>query len=418
MNGAEAALARRLAHMRWIATGLLVAMGVLFVATSLRLASYPWLGVVRAFAEAGMIGALADWFAVTALFRRPLGLPIPHTAIVPSRKNEIGRALARFIRDHFLVKDAVAARLEHVDLAGRVGEWLETEENSRQVGRDLSVVIEWLLSALDSAELRGSLRESLRSALDRVPVNSAFGVAVDVFTSGDHAQALVNQLVQFGRDQLDVNKERIRARVADRSPWWLPGFVDEEIYDQLVGELERILDEIGDDPNHPARGQFNERIARLRETLTEDPVLIERGQVLKDEFLNHPAVREYFHELWQRISDNLTEQLRDPDSSGRTGIERELQAIGRRLREEADINHRLNRWLRELILYLVENYRQPLSEFISDTVEQWDPTATSERIELYIGRDLQFIRINGTLVGGLVGVAIYLIWGAFFAELS
>lgn len=418
MNGAEAALARRLAHMRWIATGLLVAMGVLFVATSLRLASYPWLGVVRAFAEAGMIGALADWFAVTALFRRPLGLPIPHTAIVPSRKNEIGRALARFIRDHFLVKDAVAARLEHVDLAGRVGEWLETEENSRQVGRDLSVVIEWLLSALDSAELRGSLRESLRSALDRVPVNSALGVAVDVFTSGDHAQALVNQLVQFGRDQLDVNKERIRARVADRSPWWLPGFVDEEIYDQLVGELERILDEIGDDPNHPARGQFNERIARLRETLTEDPVLIERGQVLKDEFLNHPAVRDYFHELWQRISDNLTEQLRDPDSSGRTGIERELQAIGRRLREEADINHRLNRWLRELILYLVENYRQPLSEFISDTVEQWDPTATSERIELYIGRDLQFIRINGTLVGGLVGVAIYLIWGAFFAELS
>ncbi len=418
MNGAEAALARRLAHMRWIATGLLVAMGVLFVATSLRLASYPWLGVVRAFAEAGMIGALADWFAVTALFRRPLGLPIPHTAIVPSRKNEIGRALAHFIRDHFLVKDAVAARLEHVDLAGRVGEWLETEENSRQVGRDLSVVIEWLLSALDSAELRGSLRESLRSALDRVPVNSAFGVAVDVFTSGDHAQALVNQLVQFGRDQLDVNKERIRARVADRSPWWLPGFVDEEIYDQLVGELERILDEIGDDPNHPARGQLNERIARLRETLTEDPVLIERGQVLKDEFLNHPAVREYFHELWQRISDNLTEQLRDPDSSSRTGIERELQAIGRRLREEADINHRLNRWLRELILYLVENYRQPLSEFISDTVEQWDPTATSERIELYIGRDLQFIRINGTLVGGLVGVAIYLIWGAFFAELS
>lgn len=412
MNGIEAALARRLAHMRWIATGLLVAMGILFVVTSLLLADYPWLGLIRAFAEAGMIGALADWFAVTALFRRPLGLPIPHTAIVPTRKDEIGRALARFIRDHFLVKDAVAARLANVDLAGRIGLWLETDDNARGVSRDLSAVLDWLVGAIDDAELPASLRASLRAALDQVPAGSALSVAVEVLASGDHARALVDQLVQFGRDQLDNNRDRIRERVAERSPWWLPRFVDEQIYDQLVSEIARILDEIANDPNHPARAEFSDRLERVRVSLAEDPVLLERGRALKDEFFDHPAVNDYFKELWKRIGEALRESLGDPESSIRTGIETELRSIGRRVREDDDVNERLNRWLRGLILYLVENYREPLSEFISDTIEQWDPTATSERIELYIGRDLQFIRINGTLVGGLVGVVIYLIWGA------
>ena len=412
MNIIEAALARRLARMRWIATGLLVAMGVLFVVASLLLPNYPWLGLVRAFAEAGMIGALADWFAVTALFRRPLGLPIPHTAIVPSRKDEIGRALARFIRDHFLVKEAVATRLSNVDLAARVGTWLQTDDNARGVSRDLSAVLEWLVGALDSPDLSKSLRTSFRHALEQVPAGAALGVAVEVLASGNHAQTLVDQLVQFGRDQLEGNKERIRERIADRSPWWLPKFVDEQIYDQLVSEIARILDEIGADPNHPARSDFVDRLERIRVSLVEDPGFVERGEALRNEFFQHPAVSDYFTALWNRIREYLRESLDDPTSSIRSGMENELHSIGRRLREDTEINERLNRWLRGLILYLVENYREPLSEFISDTIEQWDPTATSERIELYIGRDLQFIRINGTLVGGLVGVAIYLLWGA------
>ena len=412
MSDIEAALTRRLAHMRWIATGLLVAMGALFVVTSLLVEDHPWLGLLRAFAEAGMIGALADWFAVTALFRRPLGLPIPHTAIVPSRKNEIGQALARFIRDHFLVRDAVAARLANVDLAGRIGGWLETEANAQGVSRDLSAALDWLIDALQGADLRASLRGSVRNALDQVPVSAALGVGLEVLTSGPHAQALVDQLVQFGRDQLENNRERIRTRIAQRSPWWLPRFVDEQIYDQLVAELARILDEIGDDPAHPARSDFNERLASIRVALTHDPVLVQRGQALKDELLNHPAVSDYFAALWRKISDYLRESLQDPASPTRSGLHSELRAVGARLRSDAELNARLNRWLQGVILYLVAAYRQPLSEFISDTIEQWDPTATSRRIELYIGRDLQFIRINGTLVGGLVGVAIYLLWGA------
>ena len=411
MNNAEAVMSRRLARMRWIATGLLLAMAALFVAASLLLPRYPWLGLVQAFAEAGLIGALADWFAVTALFRHPLGLPIPHTAIVPTRKDEIGRMLADFIRDHFLVRETVAARLVRVDLAARVGEWLGEGNNARNLGRDISVGLVWLLNATDSAQLRNALREILGTALDRAPLSSAFKAALDVVSSGRHSQEVVDHLVQFGREQLERNKDRIRERIQDRSPWWLPKFVDREIYDQLFGELQRVLDEIGADSDHPARDRFNAWLADLRTAIGDDPEMKRRGRALRDEFLDHPAVRDYSQELWEKVREFLVASLRDPQSLARLAIDGELQGIGHELREDGDVNRQANRWLRNLILYLVDNYRHPLSAFISETIEQWDPAATSDRIELYIGRDLQFIRINGTLVGGLVGIAIYLLWG-------
>ena len=411
MNAEEAVLARRLAHMRWFATGLLFGMAGLFVATTLLMTAHPRLGVVAAFAEAGMIGALADWFAVTALFRRPLGLPIPHTAIVPSRKNDIGQALARFIRDHFLTKDAVLPRLSRADLAGRLGVWLTQGDNSRLVSRDLSIALDWLIGAVDSAELRQSLRDGLRGALQQASASAGLGVLLDVFTSGNYAESLVDQLVQVGRSQLSANEDRIRERIKDRSPWWLPKFVDEEIFDQLVGELQRILDEVDADPEHSARADFTQRLRDLKTALSEDPVIRERGQILRDEFLRHPAVKAFLDDLWQRSRGYLGDALSDPGSALRVGLERELRSIGQRLQQDSEVNERLNRWLRELITYLVETYRQPLSEIVSETVENWDATATAERIELYIGRDLQFIRINGTLVGGLVGVLIYSTWG-------
>ena len=411
MNPSEKALARRLARMRWIATGLLCAMAVLFVATSLFLDRYPWLGLIRAFAEAGMIGALADWFAVTALFRHPLGIPVPHTAIVPARKNEIGRVLADFIRDHFLVRETVAARLERVDMAARAGAWLAVTDNARNLGRDISVALVWLLHATDSTALRSALRETLRAALDRAPLSSGFQAALDVLSSGEHSQAVVDQMVRFARDQLKLNRELIRDRIGERSPWWLPNFVDREIYDQLLAELTRLLDEIGDDADHPARAHFNAWLGEIGAALGNDPDLTRRGRTLKDEFLDHPAVRDYVNDVWEKVREFLVASLRDPESLSRLAIDGELQEIGRGLREDGQVNRNVNRWLRDLVLYLVDNYREPVSAFISDTIEQWDPAATSARIELYIGRDLQFIRINGTLVGGLVGVGIYLIWG-------
>ena len=411
-SAADPLLEGRLRHMQRLATGLLLAMAAVFVVTSFYRSDYPALDIAWAFSEAALIGGLADWFAVTALFRHPLGLPVPHTAIVPSRKNEIGRALARFISEHFLIRDVVEPRLARIDLAAKLGHWMHRADNAERLGRDLSVALDWLMRAVDSAELRESLKTSLGDAMRRVPVTSALGTLVDVLASGNHSQALIDQLVQFGKDQLERNKDEIRTRIKARSPWWLPKFVDEEIYDQLVGEFERILADVGENPAHAARTEFNARLGQLKISLMSDSDFMAKGEALRDEFLNHPDVRAFGRALWQKLREFVSESLADADSRLRKGFDAEIRAIGKTLATEPEVATRLNTWLRDAIVYVVENYADQLSEIVSDTIEQWDSASTSRRIELHIGRDLQFIRINGTLVGGLVGVVLYLGWQA------
>jgi uncharacterized membrane-anchored protein YjiN (DUF445 family) len=410
MTAAEQELASRLRRAQWLAGGLLGVMAGIFIATSFMLPTLPWLGYVWAFSEAALIGGLADWFAVTALFRRPLNLPIPHTAIVPTRKNEIGRALAQFVADHFLIREAVERRLTRIDLAKRLGTWLEQDRNAQLLSRDLGVALDWLLRSADSAELRTSLKTGFANLLERVSMAEALAVLIDVLTAGENTQALIDQLVQFGREQLEQNKATIRERIEQRSPWWMPKFVDEEIYDQLVSEFERILHEIGSDAEHPARKDFNARLDKFRTALVSDDRLIAKGERLRDEFLEHPAVRRFLYDLWEKTRSYLHDSFTDARSPIRSSIEQETRRVGRMLDEDESARERLNHWLLELFVYIVETYRGPLSEIISDTVAQWDAESTARRIELHIGKDLQFIRINGTLVGGFVGVLIYTSW--------
>jgi uncharacterized membrane-anchored protein YjiN (DUF445 family) len=233
---------------------------------------------------------------------------------------------------------------------------------------------------------------------------------IDVLASGNHAQSLIDRLIEYGREQLATNRLTIRMRIRERSPWWLPKFVDEEIYDQLVGELERILDEIGDDPDHEARIRLNERLRSLKLEFGRDPALIAKGLALRDEILDHPEVNSFLTELWGRARQYLLAALDDPDSDIRHGIEAELELLGGKLSADNELSRRVNGWLTGMIVYVVEHYREPISRTISETIAEWDPAATADRIELHIGRDLQFIRINGTLVGGCVGVVLYLAW--------
>lgn len=412
MSEGEAALAARLQHTKRMASGLLAAMAVLFVVTSLLRAEYPWLDVAWAFSEAALIGGLADWFAVTALFRHPMGLPIPHTAIVPTRKNEIGRRLGRFVSDHFLVREAISRRLDRTDLAAGLGAWLEREGNARRLCRDASAALDWLIRDVDSSRLREGFRLSLTDTLKGISVHRALATLIDVLATGDRTRALVDQLVEFGRDQLENNKAAIRDRIRQRSPWWLPRFVDEGVYDQLVGEFERILDEVAANPSHPARMQFNDRLRTLKHRLAHDDALIEKSRSLHKDLLEHPEVRRFVSDIAQRVRLFLQEALNDPDSALRLGVERELHAVGSTLNADPELRARLNDWLAQLLIFVAENYRHSLSEIIAETIEEWDAASTAGRIELHIGRDLQFIRINGTLVGGLVGVTLYFGWQA------
>jgi uncharacterized membrane-anchored protein YjiN (DUF445 family) len=403
----DPALVRRLRRMRAFATALLAVMAVVYVGLTWFASPSPYLDAARAFAEAALVGGLADWFAVTALFRRPLGLPIPHTAIVPARKNEIGRALARFIRDHFLVREAVQRRLSRTDLAARLGSWLEDAGNAARVSRDLGLALAWALNEDGGGELRGALGGALRSAFDEVPVNRAVATVLEVLTTGERADLIIDQLVAFGRSELASRRVMIRVRIHEQSPWWLPKFVDQEIFDKLVGGVEELLDAIAADASHPARNEIKERLKSLQHALAADPALAERSRTLKDELVAHPAVRSYALELWQRLRGELAAALADERSPLTLGLQREIGALGARLRADPKLATELDVWLKQLLLHVVDNYRDPLSEVVSETIESWDAAATSNRIELNIGTDLQFIRVNGTLVGGLVGLALH-----------
>jgi uncharacterized membrane-anchored protein YjiN (DUF445 family) len=342
------------------------------------------------------------------LFRHPLGLPIPHTGVVPARKDDIGRALARFIRDNFLVREAVERRLDRTDLAGRLGAWLDSETNAHRLTHDAAAALDWALNAGDGGELRTALGGVLRQAFDKVPVSSAIATLLEVLTSGNHAQTVIDELVKFARGQLESHRVMIRVRIHERSPWWMPQFVDQEIYDKLMTEVERLLDSIAADAEHPARLELIARVKSLQHALAADPELADKSRALQQDFVAHPAVRAYAHDLWSRIADDLHAALATPGSTLRLGVEHEIRKLGAVLRDDREVAARLNRWLKQLLLYLVENYRDPLSEIVSETIESWDPIATSKRIEQNIGTDLQFIRVNGTLVGGLVGLLIYL----------
>jgi len=406
---------RRLSRMQWLATGLLALMACVFVVTGLLRARWPFLDLPWAFAEAALIGGLADWFAVTALFRRPLGLPIPHTAIVPNRKDEIGRSLAGFVAEHFLVRSVLESEIRRLDLAQSFGRWLRRPENSASLGADIAQALRWLLSNKSGGPLRQAAKETLGDALTSLPARQLLAALIDVLASGPHAQSLVDSLVRFSREQLERNKPLIRERIRERSPWWLPRFVDEEIFDQLVGELERILSEVGEEMDHPARQALIERLHELRDAIATDADLLERTAALRDEFLNHPAVVSFGRDIATHAHSFVVAALEDPDSTLRQGLNAELGAIGARLAGSGGIADKLDEWLTDILVYLIETYREPISSIISTTIAQWDAASTSRRIELHIGRDLQFIRINGTLVGGLVGLILYLSWSAALA---
>jgi len=400
-------LVHRLRRMRTFATGLLAVMAGVYVAATWYLPPSGWTGAVRAFAEAALVGGLADWFAVTALFRRPLGLPIPHTAIVPARKNEIGRALARFIRDNFLVREAVERRLARTNLAARLGAWLEDGTNATRLGAELSGAIERALPTGDGGELRAALGARLRAAFDAVPGNRAIAVLLEVLATGERADLLIDHLVDFGRSELAKNRVMLRVRIHEQSPWWLPKFVDQEIFDKLVTGLEELLDAIASDREHPARHEIKERLRTLHVALAADAALAAKTRELQQDLVAHPAVRSYVLAIWQRFAAELKTALADDTSALRRGLEAELKGFGARLVSDDALAADLNDWLRRMLFYIVDHYRDPLSEIVSETIEGWDAKVTARRIELNIGTDLQYIRVNGTLVGGLVGLLLY-----------
>jgi uncharacterized membrane-anchored protein YjiN (DUF445 family) len=397
---------------RW-ATGLLVLASVIFVVARLLESRYPWLAIVVATAEASMVGALADWFAVTALFRHPLGIPIPHTAIIPARKDRVGITLGQFVQRNFLNKEVIAQRLATLRPAERLSAWLMEPESARSVARQLARAVSAGANVLRDEDVDNLIGNAVMTRIRETPVAPIIGKFLALLTADNRHQALLDQVIRLTARGLTENQDLIRERVDKETPWWIPGAVDDKITRRIVDALEKTMKDVNENPDHPIRLRFDTAIDEFIVKLQASPDVILKAERIKDEVLNADAVRKLSGAIWRDTKAALSRYADSPDEVNTEAIERGLRGIGEAIQSDPALRAKIDQWIVDAAISVIERYQDEVGELIATTVKRWDPTATSRRIELAIGRDLQFIRINGTLVGGLAGMLLYLLGGLF-----
>ncbi|MFP5353545.1 MAG: DUF445 domain-containing protein [Gemmatimonadota bacterium] len=405
----EALRQARLTRMKRWAAALLVIATAIFITARLYEAQYPWLGIVRATAEAAMIGGLADWFAVTALFRHPLGIPIPHTAIIPARKDRVGQTLGAFVQKNFLNRDVIVAKLHTLNAAERMARWMVDPENSRRIARQLARSLAAAANVLKDEDVQEVISRAVIGRVQQTQVAPLIGRVLSVLTAGNRHQALLDDAIRLLAKGISENQDLIRERVEKESPWWVPGAVDDKIAARIVAALERTMQAVHEDPNHPLRQRFDTAIDEFIVKLQASPEVILKAEQIKDDLLHADTVRQFSASLWSDAKASIARHAESAEGFNPETIERGLTAFGNAILGDPVLMEKVDAWLVEAVVAVVERYQDEVGELIAGTVRRWDPVATSHRIELAIGRDLQFIRINGTIVGGLAGMGLYLL---------
>ncbi len=397
----------QLDRMKRRATGLLVAMSIVFLVTLALESRHPWLGYVRATAEAAMVGGLADWFAITALFRHPLNIPIPHTAIIPSRKDRIGRTLGSFVQHNFLSPEVLGPRLLALQPSRRAAEWLRRPEHARSLSRHAAAALRSATEVVRDEDVHGLLERSVIEPLRQRSIAPVLAKGLVLLTAGDRHQQLLDRVIGGLAGLLMENEGFIRARIHEESPWWVPGFVDERVHLRVVAGIQRTLLEVSTDPFHPLRRQFDELLTEWIVRLQESPEAIARADAMKQQLFDHPTSKGLSASLWTEVKRALDRQAEPTAENTPGALERGLITLAENALEDEALLGKLDGWIVEAVLPVVEQHRHEVGGLIEHTVRSWDPEETSRRLELAVGRDLQFVRINGTLVGGLVGLLLY-----------
>jgi uncharacterized membrane-anchored protein YjiN (DUF445 family) len=403
----EAERERELRVMKWRATGLLVVVTIAWVCVAALGTKDGWMGYLRAGLEASMVGGLADWFAVTALFRHPLGLPIPHTAIIKARKDQFARTLGEFVQEHFLSADAITSRIRASQGVARSAAWLANPANANAVAGHVAEIAVRIADVARDEDVQRMIDNEIRNAVERVPLAPLAGRALRFMTVQQRHQELLDALLKGGQRVLVEHRAELHARFAEQSPWWLPGAVEDQIFDRLLNGVISLLDAVNRDPEHELRREFDRRVAEFADRLEHAPELRERGERLKHELLSQPQLRAWTASLWCDIKANLRAQAADPDSELRRRLADAIAAAAMRLRDDPDLQRSADELLDTGVRYVVSHFHDELVSLVSGTIARWDADETSRRLELLLGPDLQFIRINGTVVGGLAGVAIH-----------
>ncbi len=398
--------------MRLFATGMLVAMAALFVIARHFASAHPAWGYVLAFAEAGMIGGMADWFAVTALFRHPLGIPIPHTAIIPENKDRIADTMAAFLQENFLTPQVVARRLHATNIAAAAGGWLADprETGGGRIRAGAAELLAQVLESLDPERLGGQVRGGLVRQLGKLEIAPLLGQLVETAIADRRHLAVIDSLVRWTGLTLEDNEELVRDLIHRRANAVLRWTgLDETLATSVLDGLYKLLAEVIVTPDHPLRGKIEEGLAKLATDLRSDPELRSRVERMKGELLANPAVSTWWQGVWERLRTGLLKRLRQNDATIGSQFAEALAELGATLRDNPQMQRQVNRFARRTLVGMATRYGDQIVRLVSETVKRWDAKTVTERIEGAVGRDLQFIRINGTLVGGLVGVIIHLL---------
>jgi uncharacterized membrane-anchored protein YjiN (DUF445 family) len=397
-----------LKKMRLVATGLLIAMACLFVVAHRFESSHAAIGFVRAFAEAALVGALADWFAVTALFRHPLGLPIPHTAIIQKNKDRIGASVAGFLEQNFMTHAVVSNELRQLDFVGAVSQWIAEEKNSTAVARQIVAGIPAALRLVDDDQVGRFIRARIDSGFRQIRVASLLADVLTLLLADRQHQELFDQLLTMVSSALQKNHAFIRQKIHEHSPRWMPRIVDDKFFIRLLEGLGSVIDDMRE-PESEWRARFQKAVEELVEKLRSSPEYEVRIATLVDAALAHPDFHGLIHRVWQDLRRRLLDDIAAPQSRVTMQIARAISALGVALESDPQVREKLNDWLREWATNAVVQQRGAIAALVERVIGQWDAETVAQKFEHYIGSDLQYIRINGTMVGGLVGVLLHLV---------
>ncbi|MEE4582414.1 DUF445 domain-containing protein [Streptomyces antimycoticus] len=395
--------------MKALATGMLIGVALVYVlATWARSSGVDgWPGYVAAAAEAGMVGALADWFAVTALFRRPMRLPIPHTAIIPTKKDQLGASLGEFVGENFLSGDVVRMRLRAVGIGGRLGTWLVQPEHAERVTAELATALRGALTVLRDSDVQAVVGEAITRRADAQEVAPGLGKLLErVVAEGGHRRA-VDLVCLRAHDWLVEHNDSVMQAVAGGAPGWTPRFVDRKVGDRVYKELLRFVTEMRDMPAHPARGALDRFLTDFAGDLQSDTDTRARVERVKSEVLGRGDVQDIIATAWASVRAMIVTAAEDERSELRQRARAAVLSLGGRMVTDQRLRAKVDGWLEDAAVYVVTTYRDEITSLITETVAGWDAEHTSRKIEAHIGRDLQFIRINGTVVGALAGLVIY-----------
>lgn len=396
--------------MRLVATGLLLAMAAAFILIRQFAGSHPAWGYAMAFTEAAMVGGLADWFAVTALFRRPLGLPIPHTAIIPENKDRIAETMAAFLRDNFLTPQVVARRLRAMNVASAAGAFLADPDRSRQsrIRSGAANLFADILQSLDPERLGGLVKSGLHNQLERIKAAPLLGQLLTAAIADKRHLPVIDSLIRWAGVTLEANEALIRSIIHERANTlvrWTG--LDERLANAIIDGLYKLLAECMVDPDHPLRHKIQEGLDTLADRLLHDPELQARVEGMKAELLANPAMGSWWDGMWERLRASMLSAARNPDAALPAQFAATVAELGQSLQEDERLQFLVNRFTRRTVVGIASRYGDEIVRLVSETVKRWDARTVTARIEGAVGRDLQFIRINGTVVGGLVGVAIH-----------